>query len=77
MDVILVFLCSSTGKSYNISFSIEEVGEIISFIRLIPSIEFVLKDRKVRNFSMLSLLCFLFCMYNFSFDSIVFIMSHN
>ncbi|XP_019850911.1 PREDICTED: uncharacterized protein LOC100636770 isoform X1 [Amphimedon queenslandica] len=36
----------STGKSYNISFSIEEVGEIISFIRVIPSIEFVLRKRK-------------------------------
>ena len=65
-------LCSSTGKSYNISFSIQEVGEIISFIRVIPSIEFVLKERKVRdNIHLLSLSPLLSVLHKFSFYSIV------
>lgn len=42
-------LHSSTGKLYNVSFSTDEVNEIVSFVRVIPSIEFVLKERKVRE----------------------------
>ena len=49
MMICLFTLHSSTGKLYNVSFSTDEVNEIVSFVRVIPSIEFVLKERKVRE----------------------------